>query len=115
MQDIESAGWRADASGDSSRSRIRSPEHKPTRCLVQVLPPHDPLSDLRFQRAVIQLHALGPRAVGEFLAETGERHRCRAWIDQRLDAYRRLDPELLQALGGEHFPPPPIHVVAGRP
>ena len=46
--------------------------------------PSDVLLDLRFQRHVEYLHRLGPRAVGELLAEIGATRSCRTEIDRRL-------------------------------
>ena len=75
-------------------------------------PPADSLSDLRFQRAVSQLHALGPRAVGELLAEVVEFYQCQRWLDSRLAVYGRLDPGIVRALHGDRFPPRPLHLIA---
>ncbi len=71
----------------------------------------DIVDDLKFHRQVERLHRLGPRAVGELLIEIGEQRSCRTFIDQRLDAYSRLDPELIRKLGGNEFPRPPLHQV----
>ncbi len=60
-------------------------------------PPH--IRELRFERDVTRLR------------EIGARYLCRTWIDLCLDAYRRLDPEIVRALGGDRLPPPPIHAV----
>ena len=114
MQDMESAGWWAGASGDCSLSRIRPPELKPTRCRVQV-PAADPLSNMRFERAVVRVHQLGPRAVGELLREISHTHGLAGDIEERLARYARLDPEIVRAMGWDHFPPLPVHLVAARP
>jgi hypothetical protein len=58
----------------------------------------DLVDRLRFQRQVEKLHALGQRAVGELLAEIGEQRACRTFIDQRLETYAALDPELVKAI-----------------
>ncbi len=71
----------------------------------------DLVDDLRFHRLVEKLHRLGPRAVGELLAEIGEQLSCRTFIDQRLEAYGQFDPELIRKLGGNEFPRPPLHQV----
>ena len=71
----------------------------------------DRVAELRFQRQVEKLHALGSRAVGELLAEIGEQRSCRTFIDQRLEAYSRLDPEIVKAVDGDKFPRPPIYEV----
>ena len=69
----------------------------------------DLVNELRFHCRVEKLHALGPRVVGELLAEIGEQRACRTFIDQRLEAYAALDPEILRELGGDQFPRPPLH------
>ncbi len=71
----------------------------------------DIVDDLKFHRQAERLHRLGPRAVGELLIEIGEQRSCRTFIDQRLDAYSRLDPELIRKLGGNEFPRPALHQV----
>ena len=73
--------------------------------------PHDVLLELRFQRHVERLRRLGPRAVGELLAEIGAARSCRMEIDRRLARYANLNPEFLWAIGGDRFPPLPIHEV----
>jgi len=71
----------------------------------------DLVADLHFRRQVEKLHRLGSRAVGELLAEIGEQRMCRSFIDRRLEAYGRLDPEVLRALDGDRFPRPPLYEV----
>ena len=62
---------------------------------------------LKRQRRIEHLHSLGPRAVGELLHEVSEVED----LDRALDAYQRLTSDLLKALAGDRFPPPPIHEV----
>ena len=71
----------------------------------------DLLNDLIFARQVERLHSLGPRAVGELLAEIGEQRGIRTFIDTRLEAYARLDPEVVRKLDGDRFPRPPLYPV----
>ena len=71
----------------------------------------DLVADLRFERQAEQLHALGPRAIGELLMEIGEQRHCGTFIEQRLRAYAALDPETVQALDGDEFPRPPLYEV----
>ena len=71
------------------------------------------LDDLRFARKVARLHALGARTHYEFLHEIGRRHGIRTAIEGLLDRYvDHLTVEMLRAVGGDRFPPPPIHLVA---
>lgn len=67
------------------------------------------VDDLRFQRQVELLYRLGPRAVGELLAEIGEQRACRTFIDRRLSAYAALDPQAVKTFGGDQFPTPPLY------
>ena len=69
------------------------------------------VADLRFRRQVIRLHRQSPRAVGEFLAGLGAERDIATIIDQKLDAYAEIEPEVLQAAGGDDFWPAPIHGV----
>ncbi len=65
------------------------------------------VSGLKRQRQIEHVHSLGVRAVGELLFEVAEGEN----LDRALDAYERLTPDLLAALGGDRFPPAPIYVV----
>ncbi len=62
---------------------------------------------LQRQRRIEHLHSLGPRAVGELLYEVAEG----GDLDRALDAYERLTPSLLKAMGADRFPPSPIHEI----
>ncbi len=67
----------------------------------------DLAADLKRQRQVEHLHRLGPRAVGELLRGVADGQD----LDCALEAYEPLTPDLLKALGGDRFPPLPIHEV----
>ena len=69
--------------------------------------PADVSAGLRRQRQIEHVHQLGPRAVGELLYEVTEGED----LDRALDAYERLTPSLLEAVGADRFPPSPIYVV----
>ena len=71
-----------------------------------------PLADFRLARDVERILALGPRPITELLIELGEQRLCRTYIEQRIRRYSELDPEHLEALGGDTFPRPPIYEVA---
>ncbi len=63
------------------------------------------VADLKRQREVEYLHRLGPRAIGEMLREVANGED----LDRAIEAYQRLTPDLLKAVGGDRFPPLPIH------
>ena len=65
------------------------------------------VADLRRQRAAKHLHGLGPRPVLEALVEV----EAGADLDRVLADFARLDPETVRQLGGDKFPPAPIHGV----
>jgi hypothetical protein len=72
----------------------------------------DHLDRLRLQRGVEHLHALGPRAQAEFLAEVGHRIGGLPAIMGLLTEYeQRLSPQMLRAVGGHRFPTRPMRVV----
>ena len=76
----------------------------------------DIAANLRFRRQVEHLHGLGPRAVGELLAEIGAERSIQTVIDRKLDRYSQLKPGALSAAGGDRFPVVPVHLVeGGRP
>ena len=67
---------------------------------------------LPFQRKVERVHRLGPRVLGEMLAELGaERSITTIIIDTKLTRYTELDPEAIEAAGGDDFWPLPLHQV----
>lgn len=55
-----------------------------------------------FIRMIRQVHACGPRAVGELLMEVADREA----LELRLPTYAGLDPDLVAALGARDFPDP---------
>jgi hypothetical protein len=64
-----------------------------------------PLDRLRLQRGVEHLHACGPRAVAEFLADLDH---CIGGMPATLgllaEYQARLSPAMLRAVGGDRFP-----------
>ena len=69
------------------------------------------VADLRFRRQVQRLHALGARATAELLAEIGAERSITTIIERKLDTYAALDPDAIEAAGGDKFWPVPIHEV----
>lgn len=67
--------------------------------------------DLKFRRAVEKLHAKGPRAVGELLAEIGAERSCRTEIEAKLERFAAIDDEVLHAMDANRMPTSPIHEV----
>ncbi len=65
------------------------------------------VADRRRQWQFEHVTRLGPRAVGELLYEVADG----GDLDRALAAYERLTPALLKTLGGDRFPPVPIHEV----
>ena len=67
--------------------------------------------DLVFERAVMRLHDLGPRAVCELLRQCGAETMRMTIIEARLADFAKLDPDVLRAFGGDRFARPPLSVV----
>ena len=63
--------------------------------------------DIRRQRQAEHLHRLGARPVLEALVEVADGRD----LGLVLDAFARLDPDIVNAVGGADFPAPPIHEV----
>jgi hypothetical protein len=61
---------------------------------------------LRLRYLASRLHELGPRPTFEFLAEALQG----APILDRLEAYGRLDPETVRALGADALPPTVVRI-----
>ena len=83
---------------------------------AQGLEPFGPIAaevvaDMRFRHQVVRLHRLGPRVVGELLAEIGAERSIQTVIDQKLDTYAELEPETLEVTGGDRFWPAPLYEV----
>ncbi len=70
------------------------------------------LADFRLARDVERILALGPRPITELLIEIGEQRLCRTYLEQRVQKYSQINPEHLEALGGDRFPRPPLWEVA---
>ncbi len=65
-------------------------------------------ASLRRHRQFEHVHRLGPRAIEEMAVEIANGED----LDTALEAYQRLTPELLEATGGDRFPPAPIYEVS---
>ncbi len=66
------------------------------------------VANLKRERQIEHVDRLGARAVGEMLHQVAEGEN----LDRALAAYERFTPGLLKALGGDRFPPAPIHEVS---
>ncbi len=64
-----------------------------------------PLFDARFRRHVDHLCRLGARPVGEFLLQlVGTQDDARTALVVLLERYRQLNPDVVQAVGGDRWP-----------
>ena len=75
MRNMENAGGRAGVSGDCSHSRIRSPEHNPGGCRVQVAPPQVPPHPLGCLARLVPevVHAVSPLTLPAPPMQDGDR------------------------------------------
>ncbi len=64
-----------------------------------------------YARMVERVHALGPRPLGELLAEIATATGEPGLIADRLQAYAGLDPEVIRALGVDRFAPNVLAVI----
>ena len=68
-------------------------------------------SSVRVERMIERVHLLGPRPLSELLAEIVRATGQPAVIADHVEAYARLDPEIVRALGADSFAPMPLGVV----
>ena len=86
----------------------------PGKCIgLEVVAVQEALADLRFQRDLIKVHHLGPRAVGALLAEIGAQFSIQTSIEQIVARYAQIDPAAAEAFGVGKFPPRPLVVIDG--
>ncbi len=64
-----------------------------------------PPAMLRLRRGVLHLNDLGVRAEVEFLVELGLAHGIEDDLLRRLDRWRLLTREMIEAAGADRFPP----------
>ena len=69
------------------------------------------VADLKFRHQIQRLHRLGPRVVGEFLAELGAERGIATVIDQKIDTYVELGAAVLEVAGGDGFWPVPVRKI----
>ena len=82
----------------------RRPQAQPTLALAR----------LRRQRAVAQLHRLGPRTLAEPVDKLRRHYPAIADdIDQRIIRFAALNPVVLAVLGRNRFPLLPMRIVGG--
>ena len=72
------------------------------------------VADIKFQRQVEHVHALGVRVVAELLAEIGAERGIRTLIDLKLATYAELDPKVIEAVEAAGFWPAPLHEVRAK-
>ena len=69
------------------------------------------VADLRFRREVQRLHRRGDRVLAEAFAHLGAKHGIQTSVERTVEHYAEIDPEALEAAGGDDFWPAPIHGV----
>ena len=67
--------------------------------------------DPRVRRAVIHLNCLGPRRLGESIAELLDARGIAPEAFDRLLAWQRMDPRVVASVGGDRVPPWPLLAV----
>ena len=92
---------------------MRRPTHPPECGRLRSIGPiaAEVVSNLRFRRKVQRLHRLGVRVLCELLAHLGAKHSIQTSIEQTVEHFAELDPETLEATGGDGFWPVPLREV----
>ena len=72
---------------------------------------------LRRQHLAARIRQLGPRPLLELIEEVlaAVSSSYHGAIDEIIETYARLNPDLVKAIGGDRFPPGPLHIVRRRP
>ena len=70
--------------------------------------------DVRLQRAIEHIHRMGPRPVGELIAELLETAGGDPCVLDDMLRWTRLDPDIVRKVGADRFPRPPLDVVPTR-
>ena len=78
---------------------------------TQIAPTTQPLAGSRFERLIERVHSLGPRPFAEMLDEIAAATGRPDIVADRVEAFARLDPETVRAVGGDQFPPSVLEVV----
>jgi hypothetical protein len=68
----------------------------------------------RIERRLRTVHRIGERISVELTLELARRLDAFDLLDQLAERFSTANPETIAALGGDRFPPPPIHLVGGR-
>ena len=66
---------------------------------------------VRFEHMCRCAHALGPRPFAELLAEIGAATGQPEIIVSKVEAFARLDPVVVRAVGADQFPPKAMEVI----
>ncbi len=69
------------------------------------------IADLRRQRHVQKLYHLGPRAIDALLIEIGAERGITTIIERKIEVFAQLEPEAIEAAGGDRFCPAPLREV----
>jgi hypothetical protein len=65
----------------------------------------DPIHNPALQRLVAHLYSLGPRPVTAAFLELARMHEAEGDLVSILEDFARASPEIMTAVGGDHFPP----------
>jgi hypothetical protein len=98
--------------------RELSPHSHTTQAIIAASEAHDGAglaasitgNKLRLRHLAQRLHALGPRPLFHYLDEVERGYPLRG----HLEAYARLDPDVVAALGAAHFGPQVFVIEGGR-
>jgi hypothetical protein len=69
--------------------------------------------DLRRRRHVEAIWLLGARVIFELIDELDRHFELGEGLDRRLARYAALDHDIVRLVGGDRFPPSPLHLVVG--
>jgi len=77
--------------------------------------PRTEIADPVFRQRCRKIHTLGPRILGELIAELAARTNAPGWVNSRLTEYAAINPGVVEALNCHDWPSDLAALDGGKP